>query len=229
MKYLLATLALSTLLLGGCVKEEPILELNIEPSSLAVEAGEEIVFTIVGQTDPLSSSITFYTGTPSSRYEDYPDATAISIGIPFDSAGTNFTYRYAYNYHGPVKATFIASSYGNWSEDRVEQVFEYDITVTDNNTNITLATIKTPGIFGDTFEGSVNQEASTVTFQVPSGANLSNLTTNISTQSSRTKVLSDGQVVATNAVIDFSARSKTFVLEAPSGVTQEWTFVITEG
>lgn len=127
MKRYIFLLILAACWLSACVREPVELELSIEPSALVIDSGDPLTFTITGQTDPASSFLTFYDGTPSGLYENYPEAIAFPVAIPFDSVQTNFEFEYAYNYHGPVTAVFIARGYGNWADDIEEQIFEFDI------------------------------------------------------------------------------------------------------
>lgn len=72
----------------------------------------------------------------------------------------------------------------------------------------------------------MDKEAHTVSFEVPAGTNLANAKVNIGLVSTRTTVFLDGEVVEANKIVDFSSQQRTFVLEAISGVSQEWVFEI---
>ncbi|RMG60235.1 MAG: DUF5017 domain-containing protein [Bacteroidetes bacterium] len=214
MKYSILTLLFAAALLVGCMREDPVLELDISPSALMVDAGTPIDFTITGTADFL----VFYDGTPGREYANYPKATALSINMSVD----NPTFSYTYNTNDTVTATFVASSYGNWSESREEKVFEFEFIILDNNTNLAFASLKTPGLFGREYEGVIDPDASTVTVTIPAGTNLSNLTTTLNTESNRATITLDGAPFANKSVVNFSSGSRTFRVTAAGGATQDW-------
>ena len=206
------------LILSACVKEDPRLDLNILPEKTTVQSGEPLNFTVEGEAEFL----VFYSGLEGERFEDYPNATSSNVNTLSDP----ISFSYTYNFHGPVKAIFVATSYGNWGEDSKEQTFEFDFEIVDNNTEISVATLKTPGLFGEEFEGLVNANTNTVVVNIPQGSDLSRLTTNLVTASTRSTILLDGQAFDNKSQVDFSNLERSFTINAIGGATQDWTIQV---
>lgn len=218
MKYTRFLLLALTLFLAACAQEMPVLDLNITPSTLAVDAGQPIQFDLTGK----SEFLVFYAGTDGRKFEDYPNASATSINMRV----ANPTFSHTYNLHGTVKATFVATSYGNWSEALEEKVFEFEFTISDNNTNVSLVVLKTPGLFGQEYEGVIDAAAGTVTVTMPASANLSQLTTTFIPASTLATVTLDGAPFANRSVQNFSSGARTFRVTAAGGDTQDWVVQI---
>ena len=223
MKYSFFIIMAFSLFLSGCVKEDPVLGLSITPSATSVDAGQPIEFNIQGDADFL----VFYSGLEGSRLEDYPNVTTREINMLADEPTFSFIYR---NFNGTVNAAFIATSHGNWGEDTKEEIIEFTFEVTDNNTDISSATLKTPGLFGKVFDGVVSTADHTVTFNIPvadaSDSQLAALTTNVVVGSQLATLRLAGDVFQNNSSVDFSSGSKTFSIEAIGGATQDWEFII---
>lgn len=201
--------------LAACTKEEPELNLVITPSTFNADAGEPINFAIEGR----SEFLVFYSGLEGARYDEYPDATARSVNMLAERPSFSF----AYNYHGSTKAVFVATSYGNWGEDKLEKIFEFDFEISDNNTGLQAATLKTPGLFGQEYEGVIDASKSTVTATIPQGnIDLAKLTTNLVASSTRATILLDGQPFENKTQVDFSSGPRTFVVKAIGGAEQNW-------
>lgn len=223
MKYSFFILLAVGLCLSGCVKEDPVIGLTITPSATSVNAGEPIEFDIQGEADFL----VFYSGLEGSRFEDYPNGATREVNMLAEDPSFSFTYR---NFNGTVNAVFIATSHGNWGEDTEEQVFEFTFEISDNNTNISSASLKTAGLFGKVFEGEVSTADHTVTVNIPEAdatdSQLASLTTNIVLESQLSELRFNGEVFMNNSSVDFSSGSQTFTVEAVGGAVQEWTIVI---
>lgn len=218
MKYPRLSLLILALLAAGCTRELPVLDIDVTPSALAVDAGQPIEFTITGK----SEFLVFYAGTDGRKYEDYPDARGTTINMRI----ANPTFSHTYNLHGTVKATFVATSYGNWSDAMEEKIFEYEFTISDNNTNVNLVTLKTPGLFGQEYTGVIDAATSTVTVTMPASANRSQLTTNFLPASPLATVTLDGAPFVNRSVQNFSSGSRTFRVTAAGGDTEDWTVQI---
>jgi|AntRauTorckE5430_2_1112549.scaffolds.fasta_scaffold07528_2 hypothetical protein len=223
MRYSFFIILAMGLSLSGCVKEDPVLGLTITPSATTVNAGQPIEFDIQGDADFL----VFYSGQEGSKLEDYPNAATREVNMLAEDPSFSFIYR---NFNGTVNAAFVATSHGNWGEDSEDQIFEFTFEVSDNNTNISSASLKTPGLFGKLFEGIVSTEDHTITVPIPEAdatdSQLASLTTNIVLESQLSTLLFNGEVFQNNSSVDFSSGSQTFSVEAVGGATQEWTFVI---
>lgn len=203
----------------ACNKEEAKLDLNITTANLNIESGESVDFTIEGSAEFL----VFYSGLDGQKIEEYPNGSAESIDI--QEASTSFSKRY--NLNGKVKAVFVANSYGNWTEDKLNKRFEFDITVSDNNTALKLVSLKTSGLSGALFDGVINADEKEVIVKMPVGTKIKKLTTNIVTDSPLASILLDGVEYTNKSQLDFSAtESKTFVVKAIGGKETEWTINI---
>lgn len=223
MRYSFFIIVAMGLAFSGCVKEDPVLGLTITPSATSVDAGQPIEFDIQGEADFL----VFYSGLEGSKYEDYPNAATREINMLADEPSFSFTYR---NYNGTANAVFVATSHGNWGTDTEEQVYEFTFEISDNNTNISSATLKTAGLFGKVFEGEVSTQDHTVTVPIPeadaSDSQLSSLTTNIVLESQLATLKYNGSEFQNNTALDFSSGSQTFTVEAIGGATQEWEIIV---
>ncbi|MEQ8704968.1 MAG: DUF5017 domain-containing protein [Phaeodactylibacter sp.] len=223
MKYSFFILIAFGFILSSCVKEDPVLGLTITPSATSVDAGQPIEFDIQGDADFL----VFYSGLEGSRFEDYPNANTREVNMLADEPSLSFIYR---NFNGTVNAVFVATSHGNWGTDTEEQIFEFTIDISDNNINISSATLKTPGLFGKVFEGVVSTEDHTVTVNIPEAdatdSQLAALTTNIVLSSQLSTLRYNGEVFQNNSPVDFSSGSQTFNVEAVGGAVQEWSIVV---
>ncbi|GAB4414755.1 MAG: hypothetical protein OHK0039_22810 [Bacteroidia bacterium] len=208
------------LLLAGCTQEPPILDIDVVPEALAVDAGQDLAFTITGRADFL----VFYSGLEGQRYADYPAAKGLTINMTTPDP----TFAFRYNFHGTTRATFVATSYGNWSESQEEKVFEFDITVSDNSTLLSLATLKTPGLTGREYIGVIDPATSTVTVSMPAGVNLTNLTTNLVTASTRAAITFNGNPFTNKSSVNFSGGSRTFRVTAAGGAVQDWVVQIVQ-
>lgn len=206
------------LLFTACNKEEPKLTISINPSTTTVNSGEPIDFEIIGDAEFL----VFYSGLPGQEYVDYPNASSEVINMLAEEPEFAYTYRF----NGVVTATFVATSTGNWAEDKDQQIIEFDIEVIDNNTNLRVVNLRTSGLFGQEFESIIDREAGIVMVQVPTGTNVSKLTTNIVTSSTRSTILLDGQPFQNNSSVDFTSESRTFTVNAIGGASRDWKVVI---
>lgn len=223
MRYSFFIIMAFGLMLSGCVKEDPVLGISITPSATTVDAGQPIEFDIQGDADFL----VFYSGLEGSKFEDYPNALTREVNMLADEPSFSFTYR---NFNGTANAVFVATSHGNWGEDTEEQIIEFTFEVSDNNTNISSATLKTAGLFGKVFDGVVSTDDHTVTFNIPvtdaSDSQLASLTTNVVVSSGLATLRLNGEVFQNNSSVDFSSLSRTFNVEAIGGATQDWEFII---
>lgn len=203
----------------ACNKEEAALKLTITPSSLDIDSGETIDFAIDGASDFL----VYYSGLDGQVYDEYPNAAAESINMQAATPSFSKTY----NYHGTIKAVFVANSFGNWGDDHLDEVFEFTINVTDNNTLLKSLSLKTPGLFGEKYDGVVDPENATVTVTMPQGTTITNLTTNAVAASSLSTILLNGSPFSNNSSLDFSGtNSKIFTVKSIGGVEKEWMVTI---
>ncbi|MEE9440196.1 MAG: hypothetical protein V3V14_14415 [Saprospiraceae bacterium] len=217
MKFQLIIALALVFVMSNCTKEEPILDLKITPSSLDFDSGTTLVFDIDGKSEFLA----FYSGLENEVYSEYPNANATTINM---LAGDP-SFAFKYNYHGDVKAVFVATSFGNWGKNMIEKVYEFDLKITDNNTDLSSLSLKTPTIFGNQYDGSIDLINKTVTVKMPESesSKIDKLTTNIKASSSRATVFLDGAEFGNNSSLDFSENgSKTFKVISIGGAEQEW-------
>lgn len=216
MKFRTILMFVLALALVACNKEVAALKLTITPSSLDINSGETIDFAIGGT----SEFLVYYSGLDGQVYDEYPNAAAESINMQAATPSFSKTY----NYHGTVKAVFVANSFGNWSDDHLDQVFEFTIKITDNNTILKSLSLKTPGLFGEKYDGVIDTENATVTVTIPQGTTVTNLTTNAVPDSPLSIILLEGSPFSNNSSLDFSATgSKIFTVESIGGAEKEWT------
>jgi len=201
---------------GSCTKEPAELNLQITVDKTTYVAGEEVIFNISGKSDFL----TFYNGLEGSKYEDYPQAGNESV--PYNSKSLTFSKKYN-NFNGQVTATFIATSYGNWGEDEKIQQFNFTLDIKDNRTSIISCVLKTAGLFGKEFQGVVNEDNTTITVSVPTGTNISKLTTSLITESPLSLIYFNDVVFKNKSTVDFSAGVVIFEVVAADGTTQNWS------
>lgn len=204
---------------NSCTKEPAILDLEITVDKTSFIAGEEIIFTITGNAD----FITFYDGLPANEYTDYPNAG--NEIIPYSGESTTFSKTYN-SFHGQITATFVAASYGNWSEDEIVKQFDFILDISDNRTGLVSCILKTPGLFGEEFTGAINEDNFTISVSMPTGTNVSKLTTSLITESPLAVVYLNDEEFQNKSSVDFSAGSVVFEVVAADGSIQEWTVVI---
>lgn len=215
---IIAFTAILVILLSSCVKEPAVLDLDISIAETEVNAGEAVVFSFAGNAD----YITFYPGLEGQSYGEYPYATSLSVSL----AGSD-NFEYIYNHiHQTVTATFVAASYGNWGEESMMEQFDFDITVSDNRTGILSFTAKSSGLFGQTFDGIINEDNSTISLSVSAGTNLTALTTSLITESILAKVKLNGADYVDKSLVDYSGDNVVFQVVAAGGNTQDWTVLI---
>jgi hypothetical protein len=204
---------------SSCTKEPAILDLEITVDKTSFIAGEEILFTFNGNADFL----TFYDGLPANEYNNYPNAG--SEIIPFSGGSATFSKTYS-SFHGQITATFVASSYGNWSEDIIIEQFDFVLDISDNRTGLISCTLKTPGLFGEEFPGVINDENFTISVSMPTGTNVSKLTTSLISESPLSTIYINDVEFSNKSSVDFSTGSVIFKVVAADGSSQEWTVVI---
>lgn len=214
-------LAALMLALWSCNSEPAVLDLKIDLASTDVQAGEAVVFTISGNAD----FITFYSGEEGNNWSDYPNANSRNVVY----GGEEITYEYIYtNLNETINATFVASSYGDWSEDVQMEVFDFDISVTDDRTGIIDFSVKTGGLFGSEFAGIINEETSTISVNVTTGTPLTAMTTFITTESTIAEIWKDGARWENKSAVDYSSGSVVFEIRSAAGPTAEWTVIVSE-
>lgn len=121
-------------------------------------AGEAVVFNVTGEADFL----TFYPGTETSSFDSIP----LHSGIVIRKNQKSFTYTYASQ--GNYKPAIVASSYGQWSEEEVQDVKFIEIEVSDTRNEITRF------YFTDLkIDGTI--EENLISFSLPGSVDITNL------------------------------------------------------
>jgi len=199
----------------SCTKNDAELNISITTESNKAYAGQEVVFSIKGDAD----FITFYNDADSATdYNNYP----LAQGIPVDTGTVSYTY-YSQGVYNPV---FIALSYGDWGEKTLTEEFKFEIEVIDNRTGIKAFSVKTSGLFGQVYSGTIDDEAGTVNVETPPGTKINNLTTTLIPESNAAKIYLDGEEFINKSRVDYSSGSKIFIVEAPDGTKRDWTVTV---
>jgi hypothetical protein len=209
-----------TLLMAACTKEPAELTINIEPDSNLVDAGNSVTFSINGNYEFL----TFYSGLKGYEWENYPASRCVSVDLP---EGSN-TFLALYNdTNGIVVSKFIATSYGNWGEEVITEIIEFEIKVNDNRTGISSVRIRYPENGSNkSAKGEISNDEGIVRFEVGTGADLSNVEIqSITPVSSKAKVFYNDKELTGSIKLDFeSATPKFRILAANGETTQDFTF-----
>lgn len=219
-KLIITIVALLGLVIASCNTEPAELDMDISISSTDVKAGEALVFTFTGEADFL----TFYSGLEGQVYAEYPNAQALNVSL----VGGDETFEYIYtNVNTTVTATFVAAAHGNWGEDNKMSQYDFDITVTDSRTGIVSFSVKTGGLFGELFDGVINEDNSTISVNVKPGTPLSAMTTNLITESTIAEVYMNGSPFENKSAVNYSGEDVVFEVKAADGTIQNWTVLIT--
>jgi hypothetical protein len=213
--YLLTILVLFFVIVSGC-KEEAVNDFDVLINSPDVKAGDTVVFNLKGKAE----FVTFYSGQTGQKYEDYPNSEARQI----DPNTTKFTF--VYQEAGTINATFVATSFGNFSTVENERLITKTLQVVDGRTGIRSIEVKT-GATGVTYPGIVNATEGKIEIPVPSSLR-TNLVTNIGTHSpNATVLLADDSPFTNNSRVQFSFDTPViFKVKAPNGEIKSWEAIL---
>jgi len=196
----------------SCTKE-PLVEPN---ASFSVEnidglkAGTPVIMNLPGPGD----FVTVFTGDPTKEYQNYPqDKGAIVSGN---------TFSYSYSRAGTFTVTAVVSSYGNWSEESAQSVAEEVITVVDSRTAITDYFIKSLDV-----TGTIDHDASTISFLMSSIEDRTGLIARFFTESPDAKVYVEGVEQFSDSTANDFTDPVHYEVVAPDGSTQVYTTDIT--
>jgi hypothetical protein len=217
MNKLIIGIVVTGIFITACTKNETGLDVNVSlVNNDQIMAGQEVIFNVTGQAE----FITFYSGNDSaSNYNNYP----LASGLPVDVGEV----KYVYNKQGIYNAAFIASSFSDWGSNEKMMRIDFEINVIDNRTGIMSFSVKTSGLFGKVYYGTIDEEAGTINVETPPGTKINKLTTTLITVSNDAKVYLDGEEFVNKSKVDFSLGSKIFTIEAPDGTKREWTSTVT--
>lgn len=213
-KYRFLTIAafVSGMVLFSCTKEpmaEPDASFTIENID-ELKAGVPVTFNFTGSGD----FITVFSGDTLEQYQYYPTDKGAVVS---DMVSSKTYYK-----QGTFNVTAIASSYGNWSEERSRNVVEQEITVIDSRTKMTDFSIKSLDI-----EGIIDEETSTISFLMSSLTERTNLVAKFQTMSSDATVYIDDVVQISAVTSNDYTDPVSYLVEAPDGTTQTYTTDIT--
>jgi len=196
----------------SCTKE-PLVEPN---ASFSVEnidglkAGTPVIMNLPGPGD----FVTVFTGDPTREYRNYPqDKGAIVSGNIFS---------YSYSRAGTYTVTAVVSSYGNWSEESAQAVAEEVITVVDSRTVITDYFIKSLDV-----TGTIDHDASTISFLMSSIEDRTSLIARFFTASPDAKVYVEGVEQYSDSTANDFTDPVLYEVVAPDGSTQVYSTDIT--
>ncbi len=214
-KLILSLLAL-VVVTASCTKEPAVLEgFNITASATDIIAGDAITFTIEGEMDFL----TFFNGQPGNQWLEYPVDKGKVINL-----ATAGEYTQTYQIHGTWTATFVASSYGNWSEDEQVETREFTITVTDNRTNVLDCDFIIGSLISSaTYEGVIDEESNLVTGTVPSDEKVTNVKINFTLESPYAEITVGGEPFVNNEQKVDLTNPLVFTITSPDGSSEDWT------
>lgn len=196
----------------ACTKEPAKLNISIVADSDRVDAGKFITYTIDGEYEFL----TFYSGQKGYEWENYPTSRCVSINLP---EGSN-TFQALYNdTNGVVVSKFVVNSYGNWGDEVLSEVIEFEIYVNDNRTGINSVRIRYPeGGSNKSGKGEADNASGIVHFEVGTAADLSNVEVlSITPVSSKAKIFYNNKELTGSIKLDFENATPTFRIQAANG------------
>jgi len=202
--------------LFSCTREPADLDdFDIIPSATDIFAGTAIDFTFKGSAD----FITFYSGVPGSEWVNYPADKGQVINL----RNTNVFSR-VYNKHGNYLSTFVASSYGNWSEDEKVVVKEFSITVTDNRTGVADFRLITGTLLTQKeWVGTVNSDNNTIVVKVTAATSITSVKGAFITDSPDAVITVNDVVFENNKTKLNYTNPVVFKITAPDGTSANWT------
>jgi hypothetical protein len=209
-------------LILSCTKEPPILEnFDVIPSSTDIIAGTAIKYTIEGEAD----FITFYSGLPGSEWKNYPAEKGNTINIK-----NSRIFSKVYNLHGTFTSTFVAASYGNWSEDEKVVIKEFQINVTDNRTGVADFRLITGSLLKQKeWPGTVNTENNTIVVNVAAGTSITSVKGAFITNSPHAVITVNDVLFENNKTkLDYT-NPVVFKITAPDGSFANWTVSVIVG
>lgn len=208
------------LMMAACTKEPAMLNISIEAATDRVDAGNQITFTINGDYEFL----TFYSGLKGYEWGNFPASRCVNVDLP---EGSN-TFLALYNdTNGVVVSRFIATSYGNWGEEVITEIIEFEIYVNDNRTGISSVRIRYPESGSNkSAKGEISNDEGIVRFEVGTAADLSNVEVlAITPVSSNAKVFYNEIELTGSIKLDFETGTPKFRILAANGeTTQDFTF-----
>ncbi|MFA9389619.1 MAG: hypothetical protein ACERKD_07415 [Prolixibacteraceae bacterium] len=217
-RYLLSMLAF-VFILAACTHEKPVQNISIVPASLEIDAGVPLEFEITGEYDFL----TFYSGLEGSNYDDYPDAKSKVIDIPEGESIFSTVYL---DTNGIVLSKFIATTYGDWGTDLVQEVIEFEIKVNDRRTALQSFKMRADN---KSISGAIDNEKGEIVCTIPAGSDISSSVTSVSTLAANAQVFLDGKLYVDRSKLDYTKDTKVFTIMAVDGVTkQNFTVIIIE-
>lgn len=208
------------LAMAACTSEPARLNLSIEADANRVDAGKSITYTINGDYEFL----TFYSGLKGYEWENYPASRCVSVDL---AEGSNSFLAMYNDTNGIVVSKFIATSYGNWGEEAISEVIEFEIFVNDNRTGINSVRIRYPeGGSNKSGKGEVDNASGIVRFEVGAAADLSNVEVQAITPiSGKAKVFYDNKELSGSIKLDFENAKPVFKILAANGEdSQDFTF-----